>query len=168
MLERFARRVAALSVERPLRTIAIFAVVFAIGLFGASRLGMRLNYMELLPDDDEAVIDLRWVMKKAGSEGYLVTSISGGTRDDRLKLAEAWTERQSAMKEFHYAEYRYDVAFFRKHAASLIPLDTLKVLEKELDDRIKAEVGDKLAPLSEVDQSQLGVARRSDLDDVQA
>lgn len=31
-----------------------------------------------------------------------------------------------------------------------------------------AEVGDKLAPLSEVDQSQLGVARRSDLDDVQA
>lgn len=144
MLERFARRVAAFSVEKPGLVVALFTVLFVVAGYGASRLGMRLNYMELLPESDEAVVDLRYVMKKAGSEGYLVTSVSGGSREDRLAFADAWTNVQAAMPELRYAEYKYDIAFFKTHATSLLPLETLKTLESELDKRIQAGVSKKM------------------------
>ena len=71
MLERFARAITRVSTDRPWTVIAVFAALLVLGSVGASHLEMRLNYLELLPENDEAVKDLRFVMKKAGSEGYL-------------------------------------------------------------------------------------------------
>src|SRR5262245_14841963 len=104
-------------VSRPWLTVGVFATLLVVGGFGASRLEMRLNYLELLPEQDEAVQDLHWMIKKAGSEGYLVTGITGGTREQRRSFAALWTDIQAKKPELRYAEYRYDVTFFRKHAA---------------------------------------------------
>jgi hypothetical protein len=120
--------------------LAAFVLLFLLGAAAASRLQMRLDYLELLPEDDPAVRDLHWVMRKAGSEGHLITGIRGGTREQRLAFAERWTALLAARSEFRYAEYRYDVAFYRTHAASLLPLDALEEVAAKLDRMVHESV----------------------------
>lgn len=139
-LTRFSRRATALSLARPGRVAATFLAVLLIGLVGASRLEMRLNYLELLPEEDPAVVDLRWMLAKAGGEGYLVTGIRGGTRQARLGFAEQWVARRAADADFRYAELRYDSEFLRAHASSLLPLATLDELGATLRAAVQKEI----------------------------
>jgi uncharacterized protein len=145
MLERFAKRITAICTERPGLTVAVFAALFAIGVAGASRLEMRLNYLELLPEQDEAVQDLNWMAKKAGAEGYLITGITGGSREQRIAFASEWTDAQAKMTDvFRYAEFRYEVAFFRANAGSILPVENLVEMREDLEKRVKGAVDKQL------------------------
>jgi predicted RND superfamily exporter protein len=142
MIERLARALTRLSVDRPYLVTVVFLVLFAVGGLLAQRLELRLNYMELLPEDAPEVVDLKWVMKKAGTEGYLVLEVSGGTREDRLEVAPHLAEAVEALPEVRYAEFRYDVPFFRQNLGSFIEMDDLVHLRKELDEKVKAGLED--------------------------
>lgn len=139
-LTRFSRRATRLSLARPGRMAAAFLLLLLVGLAGASRLGMRLNYLELLPEADPAVVDLRWMLTKAGGEGYLVTGIRGGDREARLSFGRGWVAALAADPDFRYAELRYDSEFLRAHASSLLPLATLRELGTKLTEAVQEEV----------------------------
>src|SRR6187402_1839562 len=138
MIERLARALTRLSVDRPYLVTVLFLVLFTIGGLLAQRLELRLNYMELLPEDAPEVVDLKWVMKKAGTEGYLVVELAGGTRDERLLVAPQLAAAIEALPEVRYAEFHYDVAFFRQNLGAFIEMDDLVRLRKELDEKVKA------------------------------
>src|SRR5688572_21827317 len=142
MIERLARALTRLSVDRPFLVSGLFLVLFALGAFMARRLELRLNYMELLPENAPEVVDLKWVMKKAGTEGYLVVELAGGTRDDRLAVAPKLADAIEGVPEVRYAEYRYDVPFFRQNVGSFIEMEDLVRLRKELDAKVKAGLED--------------------------
>jgi hypothetical protein len=139
-LTRFSRRATRLSLARPGRMAAAFLVVLLLGVAGASQLEMRLNYLELLPEADPAVVDLRWMLAKAGGEGYLVTGIRGGNREARLSFGQEWVSALAADPDFRYAELRYDSEFLRAHASSLLPLATLRELGAKLTEAVQREV----------------------------
>jgi uncharacterized protein len=138
MIERLARALTRLSVDRPFLVVTLFLALFAVGGFFARKLELRLNYMELLPEDAPEVVDLKWVMKKAGTEGYLVVELAGGTREERLEVAPSLAQAIEALPEVRYAEYRYDVPFFRRNLGSFIEMEDLVKLRKELDEKVKA------------------------------
>jgi len=160
MIERLARALTRLSVDRPFLVTGVFLVIFALGAFAARRLELRLNYMELLPADAPEVVDLKWVMKKAGTEGYLVVEVAGGSREDRLAVAPDLTKAIEAQPEVRYAEFQYDVPFFRKNVGSFIEMEDMVRLRKELDEEVKKgleksfDLGlDDEAPKSKVDHA---------------
>lgn len=140
MLEKMAQSLTRFAVDSPWRVLALFVLITGLGAAAASRLQVKLNYMELLPDDAQQVVDLKWVMKKAGTEGYLVVAVSGGTRESRLALAPEMVKALEALPEIRYAEYTNETEFFRKNAASLVPLSQMVELREELDKRMKGAV----------------------------
>ncbi|HSC87319.1 MAG TPA: MMPL family transporter [Polyangiaceae bacterium] len=142
MIERLARLLTRFSVDRPLLVCVLFFALFGAGFAASRRLELRLNYMELLPEDAPEVVDLKWVMKKAGTEGYLVTELVGGTREERLAFAPELARVQEDLPEIRYAEYRYDVPFFRRNVGSFLPLDELQRLRRELDEKVKKGIED--------------------------
>jgi len=142
MIERLARALTRLSVDRPFLVSALFLVLFTLGALMARRLELRLNYMELLPENAPEVVDLKWVMKKAGTEGYLVVEVAGGQREDRLAVAPALAAAIESVPEVRYAEYRYDVPFFRQNVGSFIEMDELVRMRKELEEKVKAGIED--------------------------
>lgn len=137
-----ATRAARFSVRRPWLVASFFLALISLGAVSASFLELRLNYMELLPDDAPEVVELKWVMKKAGTEGYLVTALSGGSREQRLAIAPRLEKVLEALPEIRYAEFRNDVAFFRKNAGAIIPLRDLRKIREDLDARVKQGVED--------------------------
>ncbi len=162
MIERLAQRLTKFSVTRPWLVVVLFLLVFAAGAGAARKLEMRLNYMELLPDDSPEVVDLKWVMKKAGTEGFLVAVLSGGTREERAAFAPELARAVESVPEIRYAEYRNEVAFFRKHAGALLPLDEVKRIRTQLDEKVRAGVEKSFdlgledeEPASKVDDSEL-------------
>ncbi len=144
MFERVASVLTHFSVRRPWLVLASFLLLFALGGVLAQRLVLKLNYMDLLPENAPEVVDLKWVMKKAGTEGYLVTALSGGTREERLAFAPELTRVISEMPEIRYAEYENDVDFFREHAGQLLPLDEVQRIRRDLDEKVKAGIDDSM------------------------
>lgn len=140
MFEKFARALTLFSVNQPGLVCTLFVLIFALGTFGSSRLEMRLNYMELLPDDAPQVVDLKWMMKKAGTEGYLVAGLSGGTQEERREWIGSLAETIEALPEIHYVEYRQDPEFFRKNLGSLLPLTELKEIRARLEEKVQEGV----------------------------
>jgi len=138
MIERLARALTRLSVDRPYLVVGLFLALFAVGGIFARQLELRLNYMELLPEDAPEVVDLKWVMKKAGTEGYLVVELAGGTREERLTVAPQLAAAIEALPEVRYAEFRYDVPFFRQNIGAFIEMEDLVKLRKELDEKVKS------------------------------
>ncbi len=144
MFERLAHAVTLFSVRRPWWVCSLFVCLFTLGLWGAGKLELRLNYMELLPEDAPEVVDLKWVMQKAGTDGYLVIEIGGGTRDERLEIGPKVVSAVEALPEIHYAEFRNEVSFFRKNAGALLPKDDLIRIRDDLDARVKAGIRDSM------------------------
>jgi hypothetical protein len=144
MFERVSAILTHFSVRRPWLILSVFVALVAAGAWGSSKLVLKLNYMDLLPEDAPEVVDLRWVMKKAGTEGYLVTALSGGTREERLAFVPKLTRAIEEMPEIRYAEYQNDVAFFRKNAGALISLDEVRRIRRDLDAKVKQGLEDSM------------------------
>lgn len=162
MIERFARVLTRFSVDRPFLVCALFLVLFGGGFAAAQRLELKLNYMDLLPEDAPEVVDLKWVMKKVGTEGYLVTELSGGTRQERIAFAPELSKAIEELPEIRYTEYRYDVPFFRRNLGSFVSLAELEELQQDLSKKVKQGVEDSFdlglddeAPTAEVDQKEI-------------
>lgn len=144
MFERVARFLTRFSVRRPWLVTGLLAAVMTFGALLSTRLELRLNYMELLPPDSPLVRDFKWVMKKAGTEGYLVIALSGGTREDRIEFAPRLQAAVEAIPEVRYAEFRNDVPFLRKNAGALLPLDEVKRIEADLRAKVKQGIEDSM------------------------
>lgn len=162
MIERLAQRLTQFSVKRPWLVSILFLLLFSMGGWAAGKLEMRLNYMELLPENAPEVVDLKWVMKKAGTEGYLVTALSGGTREERIAFAPRLAQAIEDLPEIRYAEYKNDVAFFRKNAGSLLPLDEVQRIRRDLDAKVKEGIEDSMdlglddeAPKKKTDDAEI-------------
>lgn len=144
MIERVARLLTQFSVRRPWLVTGLLAAIMTFGALLSTRLELRLNYMELLPPDSPLVRDFKWVMKKAGTEGYLVIAVSGGTREERLEFAPQLQTAIEALPEVRYAEFKNDVPFFRKNSGALLPLDEVKRIESDLKAKVKQGIEDSM------------------------
>ncbi|MFO0729073.1 MAG: MMPL family transporter [Myxococcota bacterium] len=140
MAIRFGPRATRLVLRHRGAVMALAVILLGVGSYGASHLEMRLNYLELLPQEDPSVVDLHWMQSKAGTEGYLVSAIAGGTREQRLALGDRWTKVLEQRPELRWVEFRSDPAFFRQNAAWMLPLSTLEELAAKLKEAVKREV----------------------------
>ncbi|OQX70323.1 MAG: hypothetical protein B6A08_00395 [Sorangiineae bacterium NIC37A_2] len=144
MFESVARLLTSFSVKRPWIVTGLLAVIMTIGALFSTKLELRLNYMELLPPDAQLVKDFKWVMKKAGTEGYLVIALSGGSREERLEFAPTLQKAIEELPEVRYAEYTNDVPFFKENAGALLPLDEVKRIQADLEAKIKQGIEDSM------------------------
>lgn len=88
--------------------LALFATL-AASVFGASRLELKLNYFELLPKDTREVLDLEFVSKKTGGQGYVIVELVKGTRDERIAAGRALTLALSADPEVAHVEFEREL-----------------------------------------------------------
>ena len=124
---------------KPLRILAISAVVLAVSLYLSGHLEFRGSFLELLPQSAREVKDLTRVSQKAGGDGYLVFVVTGGTPEQRRRFAEAVVPRLEKLPDVRYVEYRYPIDFFKKRALWLLPTEKLRALRKDLAARIHLE-----------------------------
>lgn len=129
-----------LSYRRPWVPLVAAMVVGAVALVGASQLGFKGDFVELLPDKAPEVADLKFVEKASGGSGYLVLQVKGGTREQRRAFAAAWApEMEKRTDLVVYVEYHFPTSFFADRALLTLTPERLQELEKDLAARIAWE-----------------------------
>lgn len=133
-------RLVELSFRRPWVLIALSLLAGAGATALSSRLEFRGDFVELLPDRTDEVVDLRFVEKKAGGGGYLVVQVVGGTQAQRREFATAFATRLEQEKDVvRYVEFHFPTEFFKDRALLALPTAKLEALKNDLAARIKYE-----------------------------
>jgi len=133
-----------LTLRFPIRVLVFFLLLLILSLWTASRLEVKLDFLELLPQNAPEVVDLYWMKEQAGGEGYLIAQIKGGQHQERLAFTKAFYERLVQDKDVRYAQYETQRDFFKQNALRIVPLATLQDWRKNLDETIQAQVKKKV------------------------
>ncbi|MFL5318835.1 MAG: efflux RND transporter permease subunit [Myxococcaceae bacterium] len=133
------RRFVELSFRKPFAVLLVFLALGGASFYLASSLGLRLSFLELLPDNAREVQDLNLVSKKAGGDGYLVVQAKGPNPEVLQAYAKALAPELEKLPDVRYVEYHYDIGFFRDRALLLLPADKLKSLREDIQARIQFE-----------------------------
>lgn len=77
----------------PVFVLAVSAVLTALGIFGASRLGMETDLAKLLPGDNPAAQSYTAINDAFKTSSVLVAVVEGMNRESTIKAAETFSER---------------------------------------------------------------------------
>ncbi len=138
---RAARRYAALLERRaPLVVVGALLLTLLLGL-SASRLRLRTDFTDLLPEETQSVRELRRINKRLGGVGTLNVSVETRRRPaaERFLRDLVRTTQARLDGELRYIDWtvRPVQAFYRRHGALFLSLDELRALDAALADAIR-------------------------------
>ena len=85
-LPRWLAALAALQARKPWQLVALAVLSMVPALWAASRLGLKLDLSELLPDSKESVIEMRRVSKRLAGSTQISASQAATMRDPSAVL----------------------------------------------------------------------------------
>lgn len=143
MLNRIMARWAQIIYRFPKTVVLIAIVVAGTGGFLASKIKIRSNFAELLPDNSPAVIDLKKINSRTGGMGELIVSITGDNLLAMERLADDLAAELSAYpkKDVLFVDYKIDAqkAFFDKNKYLYLTVDEIQNIKDKIDKKIKKE-----------------------------
>lgn len=164
--DRWARRYARWTGERPWRTLGIMAVVIGLCGWYGSGIGIRSNMEDLFPEHTPAVQAARQARETLKSVSQMVVVFGSPDREANRRLALDFCDRLKGWPQISALECRRDISTFRKNAALFLPpKDLLKIegdvrealrkaTEKELvDDALTEGLEDDPTPTAAADQA---------------
>jgi predicted RND superfamily exporter protein len=144
ILKRLLNRYASFLSRQPARVLLLAALLTAGSVLCASRLELRSNFEELLPDSYRSVQDLHRLVGRVGGLGSLVVAVEC----DDLKASQRFAEdliprlRQNLPPNYvRYVEYKIDEqkAFYEKNKYLYVDLRDLQEIRDRVRDRIEEE-----------------------------
>jgi predicted RND superfamily exporter protein len=143
VLDRFLRRYSE-SVYRQPWLIVIVGLVLAIaGGMLATKIELRSDFAELLPETAQSVIDLKEISSRMGGMGTLIIQVEG----DNLKAMQRFADDLSAKlrtypkESIRFVDHKIDERrdFLEAHKWLYLKVDELSELRDGLNDRISKE-----------------------------
>ncbi len=143
MIDRLIEKWARIIFKYPIR-IAIIAFLIALsGGFLASKIKIKSNFADLLPDHSPSVIDLKRINSRVGGMGELIVSISGKNLKAMQRFADDLVEKLAKYptKEILFIDYKIDAQkeFFEKNKYLYLSIKDLSRIKDEIQKKISRE-----------------------------
>ena len=134
-----ARMAAMLERRLGLAFVILFALV-AVSAWGASRLSLNTNQIELLPQDMVAVKEAKRVSEMTGGIGFLMLALKGEDVDHMKRVADDLAVKLTAMPEVRRVRLKLDISWVRDHIGLYVLTPDLIEVRKRLKAKIKDTV----------------------------
>lgn len=135
--DRWARRYARWTGERPWLTLAVMAVVIGLcGWYGAG-IGIRSNMEDLFPEDTPAVQAARQARETLKSVSQMVVVFGSPDRQANRKLALDFCDRVRSWPQVSALECRRDISTFRNNAAMFLSTKELLDIEGQVRETLR-------------------------------
>lgn len=129
----WARMLARLAARRPWVILVVVGIVTVGAGVRSSRLEMRMNWADLLPDGNPAVEGYREIQTRFGDASGIVVALEG-ERDSIVAMAEELAPRLEALESLRTVMGRAPTAHMRNHGAVLLkPTDLDRMLRRSAD-----------------------------------
>ncbi len=133
MLERLLKSWTLFALKHPAKLMVLFPALFALGLFGASRLGISTNLNLLLPQDSPSVVTAKNAAGRVGSTDFLIVGIEGPDPLQNKAIADRMVElMRERMPDLAEVSARVDLDFFKRNALLYFDLSRLSMLNEQL------------------------------------
>lgn len=143
MLSPQLKRFANFIYKRPKTVVFIAILIAALGGYLASKIKIRSNFAELLPDNAQSVIDIKQINKRVGGMGTLIVSVEGKSLKDMERFADDLAQKLAAYpkEDVLFVDYKVDSQkkFFEKNKYLYLSVDELKKIHDAIDQKIKKE-----------------------------
>ena len=123
--------------------IALFSIVLtALGGFFASKISIDTSLKSLLPRDAWSVKNLETIQKKSGSSNDLRLLIWGGSLEDKIKAADAFTHFLKERDDFaKLVQFRTPKDFLEANKYIFIRSETIDLILDKIRDERKKHAG---------------------------
>lgn len=126
--DRVLETVADVVIKHPWVVLGTVLLLFGISLFLATKLELRLSFLDEMREDSPVVKAFKNAYKNYGGIDFIFFTIEGGTRGEKEECAELLGEKLKGLREYiKEVRYKVDRDFFRKYAL-------LFFSEEELED----------------------------------
>jgi uncharacterized protein len=119
--------------------LVLFLLLTALAGYLATRLQLRAEFSELLPQDDPAVVELNRLLKRVGASAMFVVLVEGEPEKNRLfaehLVGRLKKEPAKTWRSISY-EIRSEQAFFEKYAFLYADLQDIQALHDTLKHQI--------------------------------
>jgi uncharacterized protein len=133
-------------------------VLFGLGVAAASRLQLRSDFTELLPEKDPEVAQLKTLGEKIGTPSTLVVAVEGPDPGANERFAEALAEnlRPLAGGELRAIDYRADATrpFFEHNQALYANLADLQRIEDDVRKLVASKKNPMFLPFADTDKDE--------------
>jgi hypothetical protein len=132
--------------------------LFILGVATASRLQLRSDFTELLPEGDPEVAQLKTLADKLGAPSTLVVAVEGPEPSANRRFAETLVKNLQPLvgTDLRAIDYRADASrsFFEHHRALYAPLQDLQRIEDDLRKLVASRKNPMFLPFADPDKGQ--------------
>ena len=132
--EALIRWLAPLCFARPWATLAVAAVLTALGVVGASRIRLDTDMVALLPETAPSVRGLAMVRERIGSIGSVGVYAESDDQQALDRFIETFIRRAEALPSIAYVQRERTASFFRERGLYYLTVDELEELLEEVED----------------------------------
>ncbi len=142
-------------------------VLFVLGVAAASRLQLRSDFTELLPEDDPEVARLKDLGDKIGTPSTLVVAVEGPDPTSNESFAEALVENLRPLigTDLRAIDYRADASrpFFERNQALYANLRDLQRIDDDVKKLIVSKKNPMFLPFADPDKGEVDDDPATDL-----
>lgn len=135
--DRYARRFATFTGERPFKTLAVMFIVIGLCAWYGAGIRIRSNMEDLFPDNTVAVQAAKKARETLRSTSQMIVVFGSPDREANRKLATAFCDRAAKWPDVASVECRRDIDFFRSNAALFLGEKELLDIEQDVRDAVK-------------------------------
>ncbi|MES0490155.1 MAG: MMPL family transporter [Leptospirales bacterium] len=104
--------------------------------FLASRLTIKADLLELLPDHFDSVQSLKKISALTGGLGYMIVVFESDNAEQNIEFLEEYSERAKSDPDILYVNHKNPSEFIQKNGILWLPLEDLKRMRDDLNNRI--------------------------------
>ena len=124
--------------HRWLLLASFVATALAVLVVGA-KWNINSDFRELLPGNSEAAQAMEEVAQRVGSGSSLFVVIDSPEGEANRRFAAAYSEALLELPDVALAHFHNDKSFFEDHKLLYVPVEDLREIQQEIDDRLRSE-----------------------------
>lgn len=145
-------------VRYPWLALLVALALTAVAWQSTRHLTIQTNFVDLLPDDQPEVQELRHLQKIVGGASFVIVTVEPDRPDLGPALLEALAQRLAGHGDIRYLDYRPPYDFFRRNALLYLGVDELDKFAERITRRIdQIKLGQLLVDLRHPEE-QIGLA----------
>lgn len=126
--------------RRPAIALLLAVLLTALGVYGARRLKLDTDLVNLLPRSFPSVQAMDELERKFWGTGYVAVVAQGAEPEELKRFAEDVAPKLAELPTIRFVDIRRPVDFFREHALYYLDVDDLETIRNRFEERRLYEV----------------------------